>query len=90
MLFKVEIPAKAFGTYATRKRFPFVVGVHVEGKVVNLMKSFVAYVAFVSLFSAMGQSVVLVIPFLMESFPAEFADEWLVTCVDPRVGVQGR
>ena len=37
----------------------------------------------------MGQSVVLVIAFLMESFAAEFAYEGPKPLVNPHVGVQG-
>lgn len=51
------------------------------------MKSFGAHGAFVGLFSAMGELMVLVIAFLMKTFSAVFANEGLVPGVDAGVGV---
>jgi hypothetical protein len=51
------------------------------------MKCFVTYVAFIGLFTTMGQFMVLVITLLVEALPAEFAYKWLVTCMDSRVRV---
>lgn len=90
MLLKVEVPAKAFSANAASERLSFVVGVHVEGQVVDLVEGLVANVALVSLLSTMCQTVVLVVAFLMESFPAEFADERLVTSMDSCMRVERR
>ena len=54
------------------------------------MKSFVANAALECLLTRVGQSVVFVVAFLVESFAAELADERLVTHVDSHVGVEGR
>ena len=50
-------------------------------KIINLVESFIADVAFILLFSAMSQFMVLVVPLLMKSFPAELACERLVVHV---------
>lgn len=46
--------------------------------------------AFVGLFAAVGQLVVLVVPFLVEALAAELAREGLEACVDTRMRVQSR
>ena len=54
------------------------------------MKGFIADFAFVLLLPRMSQFVVLVVPLLMESFSAKFADPRLVTLMDSQVRVQSR
>lgn len=53
-----------------------------------LMECFIAYTAFVCLFAAVRQLVILVVAFLMESFAAIFAHERFVPGMDASVGVQ--
>lgn len=90
VLFQVEIPAKAFSANGTLKGLLFVVGVHVKGEVVHLVKSLVAYVAFVSFLTRVGQFVVLVVALLMKTFSTKLANPWFVTLVDAHMGVQRR
>lgn len=52
------------------------------------MKRFIANGALVGLFPRMRQSVVLVVPLLMESFPAELADPGPIALVYSHVGVE--
>ena len=54
------------------------------------MERLVAHIALVSLLSAVGQSVVLVVAFLVESLSTELALERLEPVVYPHVCVQGR
>ena len=54
------------------------------------MECLVAHIALVSLLSAVGQSVVLVVAFLVETLPTELALERLEPVVYPHVCVQGR
>lgn len=63
-------------------------GVHVEGQVVDLVEGLVADGTFVLLLAAVGQLVVLVVPFLVKAFAAKFADEGLVARVDADVSVE--
>ena len=56
----------------------------------HLVKSFVANVALECLLTRVGQSVVFVVAFLVESFAAKFADKRFVPHVDSHVGVEGR
>lgn len=88
MLLQVEIPAEAFSAYIASKRFPLVVCMHVEGQVVDLVECLVAYRTFVSFLSAVGQTMVLIVAFLVEAFAAELADEGLIPCVDSGVRVE--
>ena len=57
---------------------------------VHLVKRLVANIALVSLLSAVGQSMVLVVALLVEPLPAELAVVRLEPVVDPHVRVQGR
>lgn len=66
-----------------------VVSVHVECKVVDLMKGLVTNVTFVLFFGAVRQFVILVVPFLVEPLPTVLALERLVAQVDPHVCVEG-
>lgn len=90
MLLEIKVPAEPFSTNAAGERFPLVVCVHVEGQVVDLVEGFIAYAAFVRLFPAMGQSVVLVVAFLMEPFTTKLADKRFVSGMDPSMRVQSR
>lgn len=87
---EIKISAETLSTYATCKGFSFIMSVHVECKVVDLVERFIANVTFVRFFPAMRQSVVLIIAFLMESFATELADEWFVPSVDSCVSVKRR
>ena len=53
-----------------------------------LVECLVADVALVSLLSAVGQPVVLVVALLVESLPTKLAGERLVAIVNPHVSVQ--
>ena len=53
------------------------------------MECLVADVTFISLLPRVSQSVVLVVPLLVEAFPAELTHPGLVAVVDPHVGVEG-
>ena len=53
------------------------------------MKSFIANVTLVGLFTRMSKTMVLVIALLMESFPTKFTYPWFVSVVNPHVRVQG-
>ena len=55
----------------------------------HLVKSFVANVALECLLTRVGQSVVFVVAFLVESFAAKFADKRFVPHVDSHVSVEG-
>lgn len=74
----------------TTYRFLVVVCVHVECEVVDLMECLVAYDAFVGLFDAVRQFVVLVVALLVESFAAMFADERLESGVNAHMSVERR
>lgn len=87
MLFEIKIPAEPFSTNIASKRLSFVVGVHMESQIVDLVKRFIADAAFVCLFTTMSQSMVLVISFLVKSFAAELANKWFVTSVDSGVSI---
>ena len=54
------------------------------------MKSFIANVTLVGLFTRMSKTMVLVIALLMESFPTKFTYPWFISVVNPHVRVQGR
>lgn len=90
VLLQIEIPTETFRTDAAGERLALVVGVHVEGQVIDLMERLVADATLVRFLPAVRQPVVLVVPLLMEAFSTEFADEGLVAGVDACVRVQGR
>lgn len=52
VLFQVEIPAEPFSADSTCEGFSFVVCVHVERQVVDLMKGFIADGTFVGFLAA--------------------------------------
>ena len=52
------------------------------------MKSFIANVTLVGLFTRMSKTMVLVIALLMESFPTKFTYPWFVSVVNPHVRVE--
>ena len=60
-----------------------------EANIIYLVECLVADVTFISLLPRVSQSVVLVVPLLVEAFPAELAHPGLVAVVDPHVGVEG-
>lgn len=90
MLLEVEVSAEALAADLTGERFFIVVGVHVEGEVVDLMEGLGADGAFIRFFTAMGELVILVIALLMETFATVFADEGLISGVDTGVSIQRR
>lgn len=63
-------------------------GVHVEGQIVDLMEGLVTDSAFVLLLAAVGELVILVVPFLVKAFATKLADEGLVARVDADVRVE--
>ena len=88
VLLQVEVPAESLAADLAAEGLLIVVGVHVEGEVVDLVEGLVADVAFVSLLTAVGQFVVLVVALLVETLAAVLADEGLDVGVDARVGVE--
>lgn len=90
VLLEVEVPAEALAADGTLEGLFVVVGVHVEGEVVDLMEGLVAHVAFVRLLARVSEFVVLVVALLVESLAAKLTHERLVPLVDPDVGVQSR
>lgn len=87
VLLKVEVTAESFGADFAREGLLIVVGVHVKGKIVNLMKCFVADGAFVGLISAVRQLVVFVVSLLMEALSTVLANVRFVTGVNASMGV---
>lgn len=81
VLLEVKVPAEALAARGAGEGLLVVVGVHVEGEVVNLVESLVADIALELLLPAVGQLVVFVIPFLMKSFATEFTHKRFVACV---------
>lgn len=78
VLLEIEISTEAFVADGALERFLFSMRMHVEFQIVDLMKCFIAHGAFVLLFAAMSETMVLVIALLVESFAAKLADERLV------------
>lgn len=85
---EIEVSAEPFAAGRACEGLLVVVSVHVEGQVVDLVEGLVADGALVLLLPAVRQLVVLVIPFLMETFAAELTDEGLVPCVNAHVRIQ--
>lgn len=90
MFLQIEITAESFRAEFTREWLLVVVCVHMEGKVIYLMKRLVANGAFIGLLAAVCESVIFVVAFLMETFAAELADIRFVSGMDPGVRVQCR
>lgn len=63
VLLEIKVPAKALAARGAGERLLVVVGVHVEGQVVDLVEGLVADGAFVLLLAAVGQLMVLVVPY---------------------------
>lgn len=63
VLLEVKVPAEALAARGAGEGLLVVVGVHVEGQVVDLVEGLVADGAFVLLLAAVGQLVVLVVPY---------------------------
>lgn len=61
MFLQIEVPAEAFAAGRAGEGFLVVVGVHVEGQVVDLMKCLVTDIALELLLPAVSELVVLVI-----------------------------
>lgn len=87
---EIEVAAESLAAGGAGEGLLVVVRVHVERQVVDLVEGLVADGALVLLLPTVCQLVVLVIPFLMETFAAELADEGLVSCVDTHVRVERR
>lgn len=90
VLLKVEISAESFCADFAREGFLIVVGVHVKGEIVDLMKRLVADGTLVGLISAVRQLVVFVVSLLMKALSTVFANVRFVTGVDTSMGVQCR
>lgn len=85
MLLEVEVSAKALAADLAGEWLFVVVGVHVEGEVVDLVEGFRAHSTLISFFTAVRELVILVIALLVEALAAVFADEGLISGVDPGV-----
>lgn len=85
MLLEVKVSAKALAADLAGEWLFVVVGVHVEGEVVDLVESFRAHCTLISFFAAVRELVILVIALLMEALAAVFADEGLISGVDSGV-----
>ena len=86
---EVKVPAEALPTDVTGEGLLVVVGVHVEGQVVDLMEGLVTNVTFVLLLRRVCQFMVLVVALLVEALATELAHEGLVVGVNSHVGVEG-
>ena len=89
VLFEVEVATEAFATSATRERLVFVVGVHVESEVAQLVEGLLTHLALELLFFGVCQTVVFVVSLLVEALAAELTHEGFVSLVDAEVGVEG-
>lgn len=90
VLLEVKVPAEPLAAHLARVRFLVIVRVHVEGQVVDLVKSFVADGALVGLLTRVREPVVLVVPFLVETLAAVFAHPGLEARMDSNVRVKRR
>ena len=70
MLLQVEVSAEAFHAVGAEERLLVTVGVHVELKVGRMVKRLGTLHTLVAFLTAVCHLVVLVIPVLVESFPA--------------------
>ena len=89
MFLEVEVATESLAAHGAGEGLLVVVGVHVEGEVVDLVEGLVADATLVLLLSAVGELVVLVVALLVEALAAVLADERLVALVDAHVRVQG-
>lgn len=87
---QVKIATESFATQATCERLCFIVGVHVEREIVDLVKRLATNVTFVLFLIAVGELVVLVVSFLVEALIAVFAHIRFVAQVYTHVRVQCR
>lgn len=88
VLLEVKVSTESLLADGARVGFPLVVRVHVKGQIVDLVEGLVADLALELFLLGMGQSVVLVVALLVESFAAVLADEWLEPLMDAQVGIQ--
>jgi hypothetical protein len=88
VLLQIKVPTESLPARLAGVRFPFCVGVHVEGQIVDLVEGLVADFAFEGLVPTVRQLVILVVALLVEAFPAVLADERFVAVVDTNVGVE--
>ena len=88
MFLEIKVPTKSFLAYAARVWLLFIVCMHVEREIVHLVESLITYITLVLLLRAVREFMVLVIPFLVKAFTAEFAREWLVIQVNTHVCVK--
>jgi len=66
MFFEIKISTETFSANFARKRFFFVVSVHMKGKVVDLVECFTTYATFICLFCTVGELMVLIVAFLVK------------------------
>lgn len=90
VLLEVEIATKSFVTNRTLKGFLFVMGVHVEGQVVDLVEGFIAYVTFIRFFARMREFMILIVAFLVKTFATKLAYPRFVSLMDSNVSIQRR
>ncbi len=76
MFLEVKVATEALSTVVARERSLGTVGVHMEGEIVGLVKSFATQGALVLLFAVMRQLVVLVVALLVEALSTDLASEW--------------
>lgn len=89
MLFEIKIATESFGADLTGEWLLVVVGVHVEGEIIDLMEGFIADRALICFIAAVCQFVILIVALLMETLPTKFTHERLIPCMDSGMGVEG-
>ena len=85
---QIKVSTKPFAAYLTRERLLIIVGVHMKGEIVDLVKSFATDMTLEWLYSSVSETVVLIVAFLVETFPADVADERFVSSVNAHVRVE--
>jgi hypothetical protein len=88
VFFQVKVPTKPLSAEMASKRFLVIVRVHMKRQIVDLVESLVADCTFILLLAGVGEFMVLVVAFLVEPLPAEFADVGFVAQVDSHVCVE--
>ena len=87
---QIKISTETLTTRVTSKRLFIIVSVHVKCEVVHLMKRPSTDMTLERFNARVCQAMVLVVPFLVESFSTDIANEWFVTSMYPHVRIQRR
>lgn len=90
MFLKIEVATESLSTARASEWLAFVVRMHVEGEVVDLVEGLVADGTPELLLLRVRQLMVLVVSLLVESLAALFAGEGFETVVDSQVSVERR